>query len=112
MCYAALAVGMALTSTFAELAVLSALGSAALFLAGCAAAWRLARSGVARAGAPLDFRYLGAAALTGIASMTCVIALASRKEIIGLAGVMAASALMYLVSARSARITWSDPGST
>jgi basic amino acid/polyamine antiporter, APA family len=112
MCYAALAVGLALTSTFAELAVLSALGSAALFLMGCAAAWRLARSEVARAGAPLDFRYLGAAALTGILSMAGVIALASRKEIIGLAGVIAASALIYLASARSARNTRAESGNT
>jgi len=42
-CYAALAMGLALTGTFAELAVLSTLNSAALYIAGCAAAWQLRR---------------------------------------------------------------------
>ena len=58
LCYAALAIGLALSGTFAELAVLATLGSAAVYIAGCAAAWRLARRGVARAGVPLNYRWL------------------------------------------------------
>jgi amino acid transporter len=64
--YAALAVALALSGTFAELAVLSALATAPFYIAGSAAAWRLARRGVAQAGAPLDFRWLGAAAIMGM----------------------------------------------
>jgi APA family basic amino acid/polyamine antiporter len=100
--YAALAIALALTGTFAELAVLSALASAPLYIAGCAAAWRLARRGVAQAGAPLNFRWLGAAMVTGITGMLVLIALASRAEIFGLLAVVGASGLIYLRLSRSA----------
>jgi basic amino acid/polyamine antiporter, APA family len=103
LCYAALAVGLALTGTFAELAVLATLGSAAVYIAGCAAAGRLARRGVARAGAPLNYRWLRAAMLIGIAGMLFLIGLASRAEIIGLLAVLAGSAAVFLVSKRSSR---------
>jgi amino acid transporter len=95
LCYAALVVALALTGTFSELAVLSTLAVAPLYVAGCAAAWHLARRGVARAGPPLALRGLGAAAVTGIVSMVALIALASRAEILGLFGVIGASALAY-----------------
>jgi basic amino acid/polyamine antiporter, APA family len=100
LCYAALATALALTGTFAELAVLSTLATAAFYLGGCLAAWRLARNGVATAGAPLNFRWLGAAMVTGVCSMLIVIALASRAEILGLVVVSAASAFVYLVQTR------------
>jgi basic amino acid/polyamine antiporter, APA family len=103
LCYAALAIGLALTGTFAELAVLATLGSAALYIAGCAASWRLARRGIARAGTPLNYRWLRAAMLTGIAGMLLLIALASRAEIIGLVAVLAGSAAIFLVLKRSSR---------
>jgi amino acid transporter len=103
LCYAALAIGLALSGTFAELAVLATLGSAAVYIAGCAAAWRLARRGVARAGVPLNYRWLRAAMLIGIASMLFLIALASRAEIIGLIAVLAGSAAIFFVSRRSSR---------
>jgi amino acid transporter len=104
--YAALAIGLALSGTFAELAVLATLGSAALYIAGCAAAYRLARRGVALAGAPLNFRWLGTAAATGIGCMSILIALASGPEIIGLAVVIAAGAGLFHLSKRgpSARV--------
>ena len=102
LCYAALAMGLALTGTFAELAVLSTLATAALYIAGCAGAWRLARNGVAQAGTPLNFRWLGAAMVAGITSMLVLIALASRAEIIGLFAVVGVSTIVYLVQARSA----------
>jgi APA family basic amino acid/polyamine antiporter len=100
VCYALLAVLLALTGTFAELAVLSALASAAFYIAGCAAAWKLARQGVAQAGAPLRFRGLGAATLVGCASMTALIALASRDEIIGLGALISISVIVYLAQTR------------
>jgi len=100
LCYATLAIGLALTGTFAELAVLATLTSAALYSAGCAAAWRLARRGIALAGAPLNFRWLRAAMLIGISSMAVLIALASRAEIIGLAAVLAGSAVVFSLSTR------------
>jgi basic amino acid/polyamine antiporter, APA family len=104
LCYAALIIGLALTGTFAELAVLSTLCIAVLYIAACAAAWWLARGGVAFSGAPLNFRWLGAAAATGIASMVVLIALASRVEIIGLLAVLGLSATVYTVQKRARRV--------
>jgi amino acid transporter len=99
--YAALAIVLALTGTFAELAILSALTTAALYIIGCAAAWRLTRRGVALAGEPLQFRGLGAAMVIGIASMLGVIAMAARAEIIGLLVLLAISAAVYLLQTRA-----------
>jgi amino acid transporter len=98
--YSGLAVCFALSGTFAELAVLSTLTSAVLYIAGCAAAWRLARSGVALAGPPLNFRWLRAAMLIGIGSMLVLIALGSREEIIGLVAVVALSAVAFWLTPR------------
>jgi amino acid transporter len=98
--YAALAMILALTGSFAELAVLATLASAGLYFAACLATWLLARRGVALAGAPLNFRWLGVAATIGAASMLLLIALGSPSEIIGLATLIAISALVYLVQTR------------
>lgn len=95
--YAALAMILALTGSFAELAVLATLASAGLYVAACIATWLLARRGVALAGVPLNFRWLGAAALVGVASMLLLVALASRIEIMGLAVLIAVSTLVYLL---------------
>jgi amino acid transporter len=100
LCYAALAIGLALTGTFAELAVLSTLASAALYISGCAAAWQLARRNVALAGTPLTFRWLRVAVAMGIVSMLVLICLASREEIIGLVALLGASAVVYLLQTR------------
>jgi APA family basic amino acid/polyamine antiporter len=92
LCYAALAVALALTGTFAELAVLAMLATAPLYIAGCAAAWRLKRRGVAEAGTPLNFRWMGAAAVVGIGCMMALIAAASLAEILGLLAIVGVSA--------------------
>ncbi|MGB7190812.1 MAG: amino acid permease [Acidobacteriaceae bacterium] len=103
LCYAALAAALALTGTFAELAVLAMLATAPLYIAGCAAAWRLKRRGVAMAGAPLNVRWMGAAALVGIGCMMALIAAASRAEILGLLAVIGASAAIYVAQTRLRR---------
>jgi amino acid transporter len=103
LCHAAIAATLALTGTFEELAVLSMLITAPLYAAGCAAAWRLARKGVAEAGTPLNFRWLGAAMVIGIASMMAMIALASLVEIAGMFAVTGASAAIYVVRTRAWR---------
>ncbi|HEV3330614.1 MAG TPA: amino acid permease [Bryobacteraceae bacterium] len=99
-CYAALAIGFALTGTFAELAVLSTLAVTVVYMLGCAAAWWLARGGVALAGQPLNFRWLRAAVVTGITGMFILMVLASRAEIVGLLTVIAISAAGYVLTAR------------
>jgi amino acid transporter len=100
VCYAALAIALALSGTFAELAVLSTLATAVLYIAGCAAAWWLARRGVALAGTPLNFRWLGTAMVIGVTSMLVLIALASRAESLGLLAAIGLSAVVYLLSGR------------
>ena len=97
LCHAAIAMVLALTGTFAELAVLSTLAVAPLYLGGSVAAWCLARRGVAEAGAPLNFRWLGSAVMVAAVSMLVLIALASRPEITGLVVVITASVLGYLL---------------
>ena len=98
--YAVVQIAFALSGTFAELAVLATLTVAGLYITGCFAAWRLARRGVALAGAPLNFRWLGTAAAVAIGSMLLIIALASREEITGLIALIAISAAAYLLQTR------------
>jgi amino acid transporter len=98
--YAALAMILALTGSFAELAVLATLATAVLYIAACIATWLLARRGVAVAGTPFNFRWLGAAAVIGGGSMLLLIALGSPSEIMGLAALIAVSSLVYLVQTR------------
>jgi amino acid transporter len=98
--YGTVAFGLAVTGTFAELAVLSTLMGAALYIGACLASWRLARRGLAVSGRPLGFRWLGAAAAIGVAAMLVLIALATRTEILGLVGVVAAGALLYALRVR------------
>jgi amino acid transporter len=100
LCYSALAMVLALTGTFAELAVVATLVTAVVYILGCAAAWRLAREGVALAGAPLNFRWLKGAMVMGIGSMLLLIALASRTEIVGLVAMVGIAALIYEALAR------------
>ena len=83
-----------LTGTFAELAALATLTTAALHALGCVAAWLLARRGVAVAGAPLNFRWLGLATFVGVGGMLALIALGSRREIAGLASLIGLSVLL------------------
>lgn len=101
LCYATMALVLALTGSFAELAVLSTLGAAVLYGVGSAAAWQLARRGIAQAGAPLNFRWLGVAMAIAATSMLVFTALASRAEILGLLAVIGVSGTVYLVQSRT-----------
>ncbi len=100
LAYAGLAIVLALTGTFAELAVLATLTTAALYAVGCLAAWLLARRRVAVAGEPLNFRWLGAATSVGVTGMLVLIALGSWQEIAGLATLIGISMLVYLATSR------------
>ena len=99
--YAAIAVALALTGTFVELAVLSTLASCALYIGGSVAAWVAARRGLALAGPPLNFRFLTFAMVIGTAGMLFMIALASRAEILGLLALIGLSATVYAIQTRS-----------
>ncbi|HEY6484478.1 MAG TPA: amino acid permease [Steroidobacteraceae bacterium] len=89
--YGAIAAVLALTGTFAELAVLATLTTSTLYLAGCAAVWALSR----REGPAGAAVWLTAAPVAGIVGMLFVIGLASSVEIGGLLAMIAISALAY-----------------
>jgi len=94
-CYAALSIGLALSGTFAELAVLSTLATSVVYVLGSLAAWRLARQSVALAGPPLNFPWLGTAAVVATFSMIVLTALASWTEIVGIAALVGAIVTAY-----------------
>jgi len=100
ICYGAIAVALALSGSFAQLAVPASLLLSAIYFAACASAWQLARRGIARAGEPLRFRWLSAAVVIGAGSMVIMIALASRVEILGLLILTGLSLLVYLIQTR------------
>jgi basic amino acid/polyamine antiporter, APA family len=100
ICYGILAVALALSGTFAQLAAPATLALATLYIAACAAAWQLARRGVAQAGTPLGFRWLAVAVLIGIGSMLAMIVLASRTEILGLLVLVGLSLAAYFIQRR------------
>lgn len=98
--YSALSAGLALTGTFSELAVLSTLAIAPIYIGACAAALRLARRKTALAGEPLKFRHLTAAAALGVISMLVLIALASQAEMLGLGALVTVIAVLYVIQTR------------
>jgi amino acid transporter len=98
--YVATACVLALTGTFLELVVLSALAVVGIYSLACAAAWVLHRRGVAQAGAPMNLRVLPAAAAVGLAGMAAMLWAAKPIEVLGLVGVVGASLAAYAVMER------------
>src|SRR5262249_38298221 len=96
ICYGAIAIALALSGSFAQLAAPATLALATVYIAACLASWGLAGRGVAQAGAPLGFRWLGAAAVIGIGSMLALVILASRTEVLGLLVLIGLSLFVYL----------------
>jgi amino acid transporter len=90
--YAVAITALALSGTFAELAVLATLAIAALYCATCAAVWRLVRSTEAAA---KERRRITFAAAVGIVSMLALIVSAAWKEWIGLAAMVAIGPVIY-----------------
>jgi APA family basic amino acid/polyamine antiporter len=98
--YGAVAIVLALWGSFAQLAAPAALDLATLYIAACCASWQLARRGVAQAGTPLGFRWLGTATIVGAGSMSTLLLLAPRAEFLKLLGLTGASLVVYLVQTR------------
>ncbi len=93
--HSALGILLALSGTFEDLAVLSALATAGLYLLSCIAAWKLWKDKVAIFGQPLNFKFLPIAAFVGVVSMIGSIAIAAPNEIIAFFGVVLATAILY-----------------
>ncbi len=93
--HATIAAALALSGGFVQLAVLSTLAGAALYILACGAAWRLHAQDVAVAGRPFSIRALPAFAALGIGSMGLVILLARPIEIAGLLLSVSVAVAMY-----------------
>lgn len=90
-----LAAGLALSGTFENLAILSTLAIAPLYMSVCAAAVKLRRDEVAIMGRPLVLPALPVLAGFGILSMVVLIGFGQWNEIIALIGVLVGSGLLY-----------------
>ena len=101
--HAAIAIALAVTGTFEQLAVLSALSSCMLYVGACLAAWRLDRRGVRGVGEPLKLRGLPVFAVVGSLSMAAAIVLARPIEIAATVGLAAAACLGYAALRRRRR---------
>ncbi len=89
---------LAISGSFAELAVLSALATVGLYIVSCIAAVVLQRRNVAHAGAPLSLAALPAAAVVGVVGMVWIGAHASGREALGCAATLVISTLWYVAA--------------
>ncbi len=99
--HAALAMALAISGTFAPLAILSALAGAGLYFLACGAAWVLKRRGIATMGDPLGLPALPLIAIIGMIAMAVIISLAKWAEIGAFVAVCAISAAAYAVIKRA-----------
>lgn len=99
--HAVIAMVLAITGTFEQLAVLSVLAGCLLYVGACLAAWRLDRREVALLGAPLKLPALAVWAGLGTLGMVVAIALAKPIEIAALAGSVVVSVLLYWIARRA-----------
>ena len=93
--HSAIAALLAVSGTFEQLAVLSALATCVLYIGACLAAWSLSRRGVAVLGEPLRLPGLPALAIVGVLSMIAAIVLARPMEIAATAAVAVVSCGWY-----------------
>ena len=93
---------LALSGSFTGLVVASTLNTAGLYFLGCGAAWVLHRRGTRTLGTPVAFTGLPAASLCGMVAMVLLVCVAPRDEILGLAGVVVGSVVLYAVMRRLA----------
>lgn len=94
--HSVIAIFLALSGSFEQLAILSSLAAAGLYFLSCAAAWQLSRKKIAIFGEPLNFKFLPIIAIIGMVSMIATIFLAEKMEIIGMFAVILATILYYL----------------
>ena len=99
--HAVIAIALAITGTFEQLAVLSVLAGCTLYIGACLAAWRLTRQNVAMQGSPLRLPALGLLAVVGVLGNLAAIALAKPAEIAGLIAAIAASCVVFFITRRA-----------
>jgi amino acid transporter len=103
LAYAAAAALLAVTGSFLELVVLSALATVAIYCFICAAAVALWRRKVALAGAPLGCPVLPAAASVGMGGMAVMLISARWQEIAGLVALICVSLFAHAATRKPGR---------
>lgn len=101
--HALLAMALAITGTFKQLAIFASLAAAGLYLLGCGSAWVLRRRDVALLGDPLALPGLPLIAIIGMGSMVAIIGLGQWSEIGAFLAVCVLSALGFLMMQRIKR---------
>jgi len=101
--YAGIALVLALIGSFAALAEAASWAMAVIYAGSCAAAWQLSRRGIAHGGAPLAFRWIGAAAIAGGGAMLALLTLARRSDLAWIVLLIVASLIVFLIQSRLAR---------
>lgn len=102
LAHAAIAATLAISGSFALLAVMSALIAMVVYIIGCAAAVKLRADSVALAGPPVTIPGLRLCAAAGIAAMACVMAQSTGAEALGIAALIAGASLIFLLRRRRA----------
>jgi amino acid transporter len=102
LAHAAIAAALAVSGSFAALAVVATLIVIIVYVVGCAAALELRRRDVALAGAPLRIPALSAFAVVGSAAMLWVGLQSTRAEAIAIAALIAATTLIYWLRRQTA----------
>jgi len=91
-----IAIALAVTGTFETLAILSGLATAGIYIMICVSAWKLRRMGVTAHEGAARYAILPYAAGLGLLAMIVIIALASVRDMIGLAILVVVSAAWAL----------------
>jgi amino acid transporter len=95
-----IAVVLAITGTFEQLAILAGLTTAGIYFMACSAAWVLHRRGVTGLGEAPRYRLLPYAAALSLIAMVVIIALGRWQDIAGLALLVVLSVLWFALSRR------------
>ena len=91
---------LAISGSFAELAVLSALATVGVYIVSCLAAVVLQHRRVAQSGPPMQLPMLPVAATVGVVSMLWIGAHASGREALGCAATVVVSTIWYFAATR------------
>ena len=97
---AAVAILLANTGTFEQLAIMSGLASAGIYFMACSAAWALHRRGVTGGGDAPRYPLLPYAALLAMIAMVTIVALGEPRDIAGLAMLIIVSVAWFFVAQR------------
>ena len=100
--HAAIAAGLAVSGSFAGLAIVATLIVIIVYVVGCAAAVVLRRRNVALAGTPVRIPALTGFAIIGSAAMLWVGLQSTRAEAIAIAGLIAVTTLVYWLRRQNA----------